>query len=209
MKIITMKVGPLPTNCYIVLDEKGNAAVIDPGGEGASILNRISQENATLSMVLLTHAHFDHIYGLPELGNPTLFLHKEDIPMLTDEEKNLSKAFGLSISGSMPTPTPISDGDQIPFGDDAFTVLHTPGHTRGGCAFLIHSFLFSGDTLFAGEIGRMDCYGGNPADMRKSLERLYLLPGEYQILPGHGPSSTLSREKKENPYLSSFGNCGI
>lgn len=203
MKVITIEVGPLSTNCYILLDEKGNAAVIDPGWDGDLILKRLSEEGASISFVLLTHVHFDHINGLSELGDVKVYIHKNDISAITDENKSLATLFNSALPKFNAIPIPVEDGDKIPFGGSEFTVMHTPGHTMGSCVFIIDSLIFSGDTLFAGNIGRTDLYGGNEADMRCSLKKLYTLEDDYKILSGHGVSSTLLKEKRENRYLSS------
>ncbi len=204
-KVYKYTVGSLGTNCYFLADpETGEAAVIDPGGEGELLLSSLAEKGLTVKMILLTHAHFDHMMALEMLREATgapLFLHPADFPLLADGEKNLS----LPFSGENLTPEKaegsLAEGQTLALGSGSITVLHTPGHTEGSVCFLAGEELFSGDTLFRESIGRYDFPGGNYRELMKSAARLAALPGDLHLLPGHGPSSRLSHERIYNSYL--------
>ena len=180
MRVFCLPVGELATNCYLAADENGNAAVIDPGDGAQEILARAAQEGLTIAAILLTHAHYDHMLAAAEVRAAT------------------------GAPGRMPELTAdrvVREGDVIEAGGLRFTVLHTPGHTPGSCCYLCRRTLFSGDTLFMDSEGRTDFPGGDPHALAASLRRLAALEGDYAVYPGHGPATTLSRERAENPYL--------
>ena len=196
MNIKTMQVGPLGTNCYLLEDEHTRAAaVIDPGGDGARIEAQLLADGAELKLILLTHAHFDHTGGVAELhaAHPDVpvFLHPADAARL-----------GSQVFPPIGAPTvPYRDGDAVTLGGLTIQVLHTPGHTPGGVCLLVEDVLFTGDTLFYGSMGRTDFAGGSYEAIMASLKRLALLPGNYQVLPGHMDTTTLDRERKINFYI--------
>lgn len=208
--LIPLTVGVLETNCYLLKDnETGSLVCIDPGSDSADILQRAADENATPLAILLTHGHGDHlgaVSAVHEAWNVPIGIHKDDADMLTSAEKNLSAAIGMHVSG--PDASHILEGDEsVTFGPFAFTALHTPGHTRGGTCYYIEPpddapILFSGDTLFYGDVGRCDLPGGSLEQLTQSIqEKLYVLPDETKVYPGHGPSSTIGREKVSNLYV--------
>ncbi len=205
----TIPVGPLETNCYLVIDsETKDAVLIDPGAEADELLSILDDEKVALRGVLLTHGHGDHIGAVGKIiseKNVPLWIHSDDAVMLTDSEKNLSAMLGLFITTDHPY-NDLVDDETINFGSIQIKVLHTPGHTRGGVSLYIpnenNPILLSGDTLFKGDVGRCDLPGGSWETLRKSiLEKLYVLPDNTVVYPGHGDSSTIGNEKITNNYV--------
>ena len=201
MKIEVQQVGELMTNCYIVWDENTmNAAIIDPGDDGAYLFDRIKKLGLTLKLVLLTHGHFDHIGGVKELleicdTKPTVYL--------SDVDLTLESLFHGEVRLDKDITTNWSDGDTVTLDSITFKVLSTPGHTPGSVCLLAGDVMFSGDTLFQGSCGRTDFPGGSWSEMCKSLKRLYDLPGDYQVFSGHTGSTKLSWERKTNVFMQS------
>ena len=194
MKVLSLMVGPIMTNCYILCDEVAKVcAVIDPGDEPERIEALMATTGCTPVMILLTHGHFDHVGAVRELAAETgckVYLNAKDLampPMMT--------------AGPLFYTDTYAEGDQLTLAEIPVTVLETPGHTPGSVCLVMDGHLFSGDTLFAGSCGRTDLPGGNTRAMRDSLARLASLKENYQVHPGHGQGSTLDWEKKTNPYL--------
>lgn len=203
MKILTLPVGELGTNCYVVTDKNGAAAIIDPGDGAASIRRVLEDERIRVGGILLTHAHFDHIGAVNALADRgyAVYCHTLDVPALQDSRRNLSAFFG-SPTAPIKNAVPLEDGDTVSFGDLTFTVLHTPGHTVGSVCYQLGDVLFSGDTLFCESIGRTDFPGGDIRAMRASLERLATLDGNVRVYPGHGEPTAIAHEQRYNPYLA-------
>ena len=194
MKIAVMQLGSYGTNCYIVWDENTkNAAVIDPGDEAPSVLQTLQKEGLHLQMILLTHAHFDHIGAVDAIQAATgckVYLHKADLTLPPE------------MTGTTLHPTDFYDeGDTVTLDSIVFRVLHTPGHTPGSVCLIADDVMFSGDTLFAGSCGRTDFPGSSWMQMESSLRKLHDLPGDYTVLPGHMGSSTLEWERKTNFFM--------
>lgn len=194
MKIAVMQLGSYGTNCYIVWDENTkNAAVIDPGDEAPSVLQTLQKEGLHLQMILLTHAHFDHMGAVDAIQAATgckVYLHKADLTLPPE------------MTGTTPHPTDFYDeGDTVTLDSIVFQVLHTPGHTPGSVCLIADDVMFSGDTLFAGSCGRTDFPGSSWMQMESSLRKLHDLSGDYTVLPGHMGSSTLERERKTNFFM--------
>src|SRR3989339_677881 len=178
MKLHTLVVGPIQTNCYIVENEKsGEAAVIDPGGEAKKIIDFIREKRLKISAIIITHGHFDHVGANEKLKAET------GAPILVNQADD----FLLPLSDSPKADRFLKDGDSITFGDISLKVILTPGHTMGGACLYNEQekVLFSGDTLFFGTYGRTDLPHSSQAEMMKSLERLLTLPPEVKIYPGH------------------------
>ncbi len=205
MNVNYFSVGALGTNCYIVSDDSGHAAIIDPGGDAQRILATVKDKDLTVDFILLTHAHFDHIMAVEELRDATgaqLLVGAGDAPMLCDAQFNLSAMVYPTQTVALTADRLLVEGDTVSFGDTTLTVMETPGHTRGSVCYLGDDRLFSGDTLFAGSIGRTDLPGGDMGVLRRSLARLASLDGDCTVYPGHGEETTLSFEKAANPYLT-------
>lgn len=193
MKIYTLPLGQLETNCYLVADGDGNAAVIDPAAAPERILQTARENGLAIQAILLTHGHFDHVgavAGLTQALRCPVWMHENELTLpeyLTDGPLYYTDGYG--------------EGDTVTVGGLQFTVLHTPGHTPGSVCLRCGDALFTGDTLFAGSCGRTDFSGGSGSEMCRSLRRLAQLPGDLAVYPGHGEATTLAREKRENPYL--------
>lgn len=204
MKVSMMQVGPIGTNCYILVDESAHqAAVIDPGGDAPRLLAAL--KGLDVRYILLTHGHYDHTGAAAELAaafpQATVYIHERDYhdadPSLFPLRTELS---GVKFYG---------EGNRLPLGGLELQVLHTPGHSEGSVTLRCGDLLFCGDTLFAGSCGRTDFPGGDTAKILASLRRLGELEGDLRVLPGHMEDSTLSRERQVNPYLRQAMGSGI
>ena len=203
MEIISMQVGPLGVNCYLVVSEEKNAAVIDPGGNAEQILRYLSVNGLTVKKILLTHGHIDHVGAVKALKEATgadICIHSLDHNMLLDAEENLAALFEMEYC-PVAADVLLTDGDRIVVDEISFTVMHTPGHTPGSSVFLTEQTMFSGDTLFCRSVGRTDFPGGNYRELLNSLKKLNALTGDYTVLSGHGEKTTLDWERSENVYF--------
>jgi len=200
MLIETFTVGMLSTNCYVVNNpQTKEAIIIDPGldfpVEAQQVFEYIAKEKLKVKLILNTHGHQDHISGdaiLQEKYNVPIYIHKFDASSLGELEKN-----------KFPAPVLLEDGSLINFGEESLQVMLTPGHTPGSICLIGEKLVFTGDTLFAGGIGRTDFPGGSIDDIRVSLQKLVHLPDYFLVYPGHGPSSIIIEEKRSNPFLDS------
>lgn len=198
-KLETLVLGPVQANCYIVTDLlTGDIAVIDPGAFDSRLSHALDGRYENVKLILLTHRHFDHILGAAELKERTgakIAVHADDAAALSD-----AVVSGASVYGFRQTLTNadllLRDGDLIPFGADAFSVIHTPGHTAGGVCYRLEDMLITGDTLFEGDMGRTDLPSGDYYTLITSLERLMALDFSGTVYPGHGSVTTLERERK-------------
>ncbi len=196
MKVSMMQVGPIGTNCYILEDGK-KAAVIDPGDEADRILAQLNQLDVQVEYILLTHGHYDHTTGVPELHKALpgakIYIHQADA--------NGAGSRLFPLAGQVDDLLLYDEGDALPLGTLTIEVLHTPGHSPGSVTLKAGDVLFTGDTLFAGDCGRTDLRGGSWEEILVSLGRLGKLEGNFHVLPGHGDTSDLDTERKINPYL--------
>lgn len=205
MKVWSRELGPFATNCYIIkCPETGESAVVDPGVPDPWIKKTLAERGLKPSVILLTHAHVDHIGGLEWVKSFTgapIWMHADDRKMLADPRLNGSAMFGEPISAPPPDRL-LKDGETFTLGKLSFQVLHTPGHTPGGICFYTPGHLIAGDTLFAGSIGRTDLPGGNHETLIRSIRsRLLPLPDDTTVYPGHGPATTIGDEREYNPFL--------
>ena len=206
MIIQSLVVGPIMANCFIIGCEKTRkAAVIDPGDDSSRILMKLAEQKLTVEYIINTHGHFDHVGAnrkLKEATGAKLVIHALDQSMLKVLSET-SAAFGLSVENSPPPDQTVQDGDIIQFGEIILTVLHTPGHTPGGISLHTDGVVFVGDTLFAGSIGRTDFPGGDFDTLISSIKnKLYSLGDQVIVYTGHGPETTIGREKRSNPFAS-------
>ncbi|PKN13058.1 MAG: MBL fold metallo-hydrolase [Deltaproteobacteria bacterium HGW-Deltaproteobacteria-4] len=199
-------VGPLQVNSFIVGCEVSKAAlVIDPGEEGERILARLAALGLQLKMIINTHGHFDHIGAnrllMDSASGVELLIHGADAALFPKAQEH-GRKYGLEVRIS-PSPTRLlQGGETITVGTLQIQVIATPGHTPGGISLLIDDHLFSGDTLFADSVGRTDLPGGDHDTLVASIrQELFILPDETIVHPGHGPDTTIGREKKLNPYV--------
>lgn len=195
-------VGEMEVNCYILADEEAKEAIIiDPGDDYAKIKRRLESRNLKPKLIVNTHGHIDHI-GANDKFNLPIWIHKADSDYLTDSQKNLS-AFLVTPYVSPPADRLLEEGDKIRVGKKiVLEVIHTPGHTPGGICLKADGFVFTGDTLFSGGIGRTDFPGASEKELLKSIrEKILTLDDDMVIYPGHGPTSTIKKEKRENPFI--------
>ena len=212
MNIKTFEVNPLCENCYVASDKSGAAVIIDCGcsdeHEWADIKKYIASNDLQVKHLLNTHLHFDHVWGnsfvyrdlglRPEANYEDLHIYEH-----MDEQIRSVVGVGIPHPPMPPLGTSLLDGSEIMFGDTTLKVLATPGHSRGSICFYSEqdAILISGDTLFCGSCGRTDLEGGNYTAIVQSLQRLATLPDNVKVLCGHGPSTTIGREKMYNPYM--------
>lgn len=194
MKIITIPVGRLSANAYVVVGESKKCLIIDPGGDFLRINDVIRAENATPIAVLLTHGHFDHIGAAGQFAERgvDLFVGEKDLPMLSSAQKNLAALFGIGFE-KIDGAKPIGEG-LLGIGEFDVEVISTAGHSLGSVCYKIGDNLFSGDTLFRGGYGRYDFEGGDYDSLMRSLKKLKELPN-LTVYTGHGEKTTLQREK--------------
>lgn len=204
MKIEKMVEPYFGENMYILVDEKTKkCAVVDPGGVKDKILNYIKSNSLQLEYILLTHAHGDHIGAVNYIKSQTgakVVAHSEEKELLLDNRKNLSYSMHCGPQ-EVDADIYVNDKDRLDLGELRLSFIHTPGHTKGCMCIRVNNEMFTGDTLFAGSIGRTDLYSGNYKQIEKSLKKLSKYEDNINIHPGHGPSSTLGIEKVSNPYM--------
>jgi glyoxylase-like metal-dependent hydrolase (beta-lactamase superfamily II) len=206
MILIRLIVGPLQVNCFILADEKTKEAVIiDPGDDAQDILRVIQEKGLRVRYIVNTHAHFDHVGANKAVKDATgaeLLLHEADAPLLAAAASQ-SRSFGMGPVSSPPPDRLLKHGDRIAAGEVSLTVVHTPGHTPGGISLIEEGMVFTGDSLFAGSIGRTDFPGGDLMALIGSIKRhLLSLPDDTKVFSGHGPASTIGEERRENPFLN-------
>jgi len=201
-----LAVGPFMANCFILgCEESNEAVVIDPGGDTDRILLSLAESKLKVKYIINTHAHVDHAAGNKKMKGATgaeLLLHELEVPLL----KNISASaasWGLSIENSPPPDRTVKDGDMISFGTISLKVIHTPGHSPGGISLYTNGYVFVGDTLFAGSIGRTDLPGGSYDTLISGIQnKLFVLGDDVRVFTGHGPETTIEREKRFNPFVN-------
>ena len=203
----TVVVGPLGVNCTILgCPDTREGVVIDPGADGARILAKVREMEVTIKYVINTHGHFDHVGGNKELLTATgakLLIHEADVPLLNRAVKSAAM-YGLTTVDSPAPDAFLTDGQVVRFGNQELKVLHTPGHTPGGCCLYhqVSGQVITGDTLFADGVGRTDFPGSSYEDLALGIKtKLFTLPDATIADPGHGHSTTIGHEKKHNPYV--------
>jgi len=208
MLLDALVVGSLDTNCYLVGCERTRACVvIDPGADADTILARLAQRNLSAQWIALTHSHFDHILAVPEILKKTgarLAIHSADADTLHNPPA-WCRAYLPDLPAGISADRLLAHGDRFAVGDRELQVIHTPGHTPGGISLWIEreKVLFAGDTLFREGIGRADLHGGDGHQLLESIaRRLLSLPDETIVYPGHGPSTTIAHEKRNNRWLN-------
>ncbi|MGM9765008.1 MAG: MBL fold metallo-hydrolase [Candidatus Cryptobacteroides sp.] len=213
IRIYTFQFNPFQECCSLVWDKSGEAVIIDPGfynaAEAETLYRKIESENLVPKMILLTHGHFDHIFGVKECavkyGIPVMMNQADNI--ILENDGAIAAAFGLRAPDVDFATLPLEDGQTVSFGETVFRVIATPGHTPGGVCFYDETdkVLFSGDTLFAGSIGRTDnAWGDYDSLIKCIMEKLMGLDGDVSVIPGHGPQTNIGRERTHNPFLQPF-----
>lgn len=209
MNIHNIVLGEMQTNGYVLTsdDSQGKCVIIDSGIENSELISYLKDSDLTPEAIILTHGHADHIVGVRDLRRQfpeiKVVIHKNDAEMLTNPMVNLSAMLGMSFKTD-PADIILESEQNITFAGIEFEVLETPGHTPGGISLYCRAdnVLFSGDTLFAGSVGRSDFPGGNHAQLTNSIkEKLLVLDGTTKVYPGHGYMTTISLEKDSNPFL--------
>jgi len=213
VKIVPIPNGMFAENCYLVVDERaGECAIVDPGEEAALILHKVEESGAKPVAIWLTHAHIDHVLGVPRIAAETgapVWLHRADRP-LYDAVPDQAAWFGLEPPEPLPAPDQdLAHGTGLRVGGLSFEVRHAPGHSPGSVCLIGPGVALSGDVLFAGSIGRTDLPGGDFETLIASIERELLpLPDDTILYSGHGPETTIGRERQTNPFLTRVHRIG-
>ena len=203
----SLVVGPLGVNCFILgCDKTGQGIIVDAGDDAGSIIAAAERSGLIISQVISTHGHFDHVganRAVMEHFKARLLIHAADVPML-GRAADVARAYGMQGDNSPEPEQFLTDCMEISFGSCRLTVLHTPGHTPGGCCLYLaeEKIVITGDTLFADSIGRTDLPGGSHQQLLESIRtKLFTLPDDVTAYPGHGPETTIGHEKRHNPYF--------
>lgn len=207
MQITNLPCGLLGVNTYLAIDEKTNKGfIVDPGGYNKVLANKIKDDVIDVEYIILTHGHSDHICGvnehLADIPDAKVVAYKDEKAMLSDARMNMSTEFGMNYK--VKADMLVVDGDTLQIGELQLKFFHTPGHTPGGmCIYLEkENVLFSGDTLFCRSIGRTDFPGGSFGDLAEAIrKKLYVLPPETNVFPGHMGQTTIGDEKENNPFV--------
>ncbi len=206
MIIERLVVGMLQCNCYLVgCEETKEGIVIDPGGDGPVILDRVQKLGLVIDYIVNTHGHIDHIAAnrpVKEATGAQIAIHADDAQWLVTDQGSYARMLGVQSPGP-PADVLLEEGDEIVFGQESLKVIHTPGHSLGGISLIGNDVVFCGDTLFAMGVGRVDLPGGSWETLMTSIkERLFTLPDETTAYTGHGPPTTIGREKQFNPWFA-------
>ncbi|MCD1147036.1 MBL fold metallo-hydrolase [Peptoniphilus sp. KCTC 25270] len=191
------------TNAYVLYGENKKGLLFDPGGDANKIINEVKANGVEVEAILLTHAHGDHIGALNECRdafNVKVYMHEEEQIMYNNKEYNMAHMMGMP-QPNKPVDVLLQDGDTLDFDLGTIQVIHTPGHTPGSVCYLMDGVMVTGDTIFEGSIGRTDLPMGDWSRMEKSLKKIKEMDESIQLLPGHGESTTIGREKVQNPFL--------
>lgn len=194
--IHTLRLGALQTNCYLVTTTNNNAIAIDIGDTPKPLLDFCATNNITIKKIVATHGHADHVDGIKEVAThfgASVSIHEQDFEMFPE---------AMSLNTDTTSISTFEDGDVISLDDIELKVMHTPGHTKGSCLLIGKDYIFTGDTVFAGTVGRTDLYGGNYNVLINSIHKIREIQGEYDLYCGHGPTTTLSQEKRINPFFA-------
>jgi len=201
-----MVIGTVQTNCYFVYKEnEKETIIIDPADQGKKIYQKLIDQGLEITAVLLTHGHFDHIFGcqeIKELSGAKVYAYIGEQSLLNDSTLNVSAQIGRPYT--VEADTYLQDGEELVIGDFKIKVIATPGHTSGSCCFYFEDagILVSGDTLFEESVGRSDLPTGSGSQLSRSVkEKLFVLPDETAVFPGHGDSTTIGHEKQYNPFF--------
>ncbi len=205
LSVTVLEVGLLAENAYIVgHPASGRAVVIDPGDDGEEILRLLEEQRLTLEKILLTHGHFDHVGGVRFLKERTgagVCIHRDEVNWMRNAPRQ-GAMFGIAVPEPPPPDVLLNEGDVVRLAEQEFRVLHTPGHSPGHVTFLVGGMAFVGDLIFAGSVGRTDLPGGSHSSLLRAVrEKIFTLPPETILLPGHGPATTVEREKRSNPFF--------
>ncbi|RJX27738.1 MAG: MBL fold metallo-hydrolase [Dethiobacter sp.] len=205
MLLERIEVGPFISNCYLVAcPETREAVIIDPGAEGKFIIKRVRELGLKVKYIINTHAHIDHVGAngdVKDAFNVPILVHSADLPLYRSPQASTALFMGQGQT-ALPDQT-LQEGDVLEVGTLKIKVLETPGHTPGGITLDINGVLFSGDTLFAGSIGRTDFPGGSYRQIIKSIkDKILIYPDDTEVFPGHGPPTTVGDERRYNPFLT-------
>lgn len=204
IKVDYFVVGMIATNCYLIEDEAtGALAVIDPGDECPELYDEIDHRGGKLDYILLTHGHYDHILGVARLCeryHPTVCACEKEMVVLQKGLYNLTSVHHIRLN-AFNVDRLLNDNDTVMLGESEIMFINTPGHTVGSGCYIVDDCIFSGDTIFCESVGRTDFPTSSMADMRRSVERIRDLDGDYAIYPGHEMFTTLEHERKFNPFM--------
>ena len=205
MNIETIPVSSFAMNCYLIADpESGEAIYIDPGAEADMLIEKVSSQDLNLKFVINTHCHVDHTAEVSKVINffkVPFYIHQADLSLLNNLQEQ-GNFFGINIQEIPKIGGFVEEGNSFDFGNLTASILHTPGHSPGGISIMIGDSVFSGDCLFLDSIGRTDLPGGNFNTLISSIKvKLLTLDDSTIVYPGHGPATTIGRERKNNPFL--------
>lgn len=207
MRLFEISVGPFEMNCFILAEDKyPDCIIIDPGDDPERIIEFIDRHDLNPRRIINTHNHIDHARRASDVQkyfDIPFYIHEDDLPLL-ERIADQGLLFGLDSSPVPEVAGFLTDGEEFALVEETIKILHTPGHSPGSISIYVKGHVIVGDVLFKDSIGRTDLYGGNFEVLLKSIrEKLYVLPDDTVVHSGHGPSTTIGREKKENPFLKS------